>query len=268
MEHLIITHAGSAHFDEMLAVSLILAKYPEQRFRVERREPLASELNDPQIWVVDIGQRFEPELRNFDHHQDLNLPASFVLIGDFLGITEKMRYFSWWSLKDRLDRFGPVKVGEELGIDNFGKLQSPVESWFIDLFAGDPNAARPLLQKLGQNLISLGQRIAKGIDYWSQCRQVEIKGHLVLIGTSEESVGIQEFREQMPRPASACLTYDKRGEGWRLYRFDDCDGVDFSNLSDHPQIKFAHKGGFVAKTHRRLPTEQVLSLLEQGLTSL
>jgi len=65
---LIITHPGSAHFDEMTAVSLILAAHADTEFHIERREPIPEELDNPDIWVVDIGNRHEPEKRNFDHH--------------------------------------------------------------------------------------------------------------------------------------------------------------------------------------------------------
>ena len=44
---LIITHPGSAHFDDMTAVSLILAVYPDSKFRIERREPAQAELDNP-----------------------------------------------------------------------------------------------------------------------------------------------------------------------------------------------------------------------------
>ena len=66
--HLIITHPGSAHFDEVTAISLIMAVHTDTVFRVERREPKEAELDDPDVWVVDTGNQHEPEKRNFDHH--------------------------------------------------------------------------------------------------------------------------------------------------------------------------------------------------------
>ena len=69
---LIITHPGSAHFDEVTAIGLILAVNADTVFRIERREPTQEELNNPDIWVVDVGDQYEPETRNFDHHQDID----------------------------------------------------------------------------------------------------------------------------------------------------------------------------------------------------
>jgi uncharacterized UPF0160 family protein len=80
ISQLIITHAGSAHFDEVTAISLILALFPDENFCIERREPSQDELEDPSIWVIDTGNRHEPEKRNFDHHQSLDCPAGFVLV--------------------------------------------------------------------------------------------------------------------------------------------------------------------------------------------
>ena len=68
---LILTHPGGAHFDDITAVGFVLASYPETEFKVERRVPRKEELDDPEIWVLDIGNRHEPEKLNFDHHQSL-----------------------------------------------------------------------------------------------------------------------------------------------------------------------------------------------------
>jgi uncharacterized UPF0160 family protein len=49
---MIITHPGSAHFDEVTTVSLILALNNNTEFSIERREPLPAELDDSSVWVV------------------------------------------------------------------------------------------------------------------------------------------------------------------------------------------------------------------------
>ena len=69
----IVTHNGQAHFDEFLAISLIIARHEDTHFHIERRDPKVEELENPEIWVIDIGDRFEPPLKNFDHHQDLEV---------------------------------------------------------------------------------------------------------------------------------------------------------------------------------------------------
>ena len=108
----IITHDGSAHFDEFLALALIIAHYEEKQFEIERREPTEKELKNPDVWVVDIGHRYEPDLKNFDHHQDLSLGASFVLIAEHLKLGDAFKNAPWWHFKDQIDRRGDYKVAE------------------------------------------------------------------------------------------------------------------------------------------------------------
>jgi len=47
---------------------------------------------------IDIGLRHEPEKHNFDHHQSLDCPASFVLVADFFGLLETMLVMPWWPI--------------------------------------------------------------------------------------------------------------------------------------------------------------------------
>jgi hypothetical protein len=109
---LIITHPGSAHFDEITAISLILAVFTDTEFRIERREPSPAELDDPGVWVVDTGNRYEPEKRNFDHHQSLDCPVAFVLVAEYLGLLAALSVMPWWNFKDSVDRIGPVRSSQ------------------------------------------------------------------------------------------------------------------------------------------------------------
>lgn len=74
----IVTHGGIFHADEILAIASIRYFFggyiPVQRFfQVEY-------LANPYIFVLDVGQKYQPELGNFDHHQDGNLPSTNVLV--------------------------------------------------------------------------------------------------------------------------------------------------------------------------------------------
>ena len=44
---LIVTHPGSAHFDEVTAISLLTASFPDCDFEIERRDPTPKELDRP-----------------------------------------------------------------------------------------------------------------------------------------------------------------------------------------------------------------------------
>jgi hypothetical protein len=265
VSNLIITHPGSAHFDEFFAISLILARNPDASFRIERREPSVRELDDPEIWVVDIGERLEPERKNFDHHQDIDHAASFVLVSEYLGLKDNLKTLPWFDFKDRIDRFGPVKTGAEIGTQRLRITYSPFEEWYLEVFASDPMSCLPLMRSFGISMIKNAEDMASQFKFWGKCRKVTLGRHIVVIGHTDKTCGSQEYNETLDNPASVLITHDSRGKGWKMCRFDHFPKVNFSILEGHKDIKFAHKTGFVAKTHERIPIEEVLELVESAL---
>jgi hypothetical protein len=117
----------------------------------------------------------------------------------------------------------------------------------------------------GKNLISTGYRLKEQIAFWENCEQLLIKNKKIIIGYTDDIEGSVQFCETMPDPPVVRINYDGRGEGWSLSTLLDADGVDFSRLQGHNQIKFAHKNGFIAKTKNRIPLEEVLSLVEKAI---
>lgn len=76
----IITHSGSFHVDEIFAIALLARFYfgkPVLNLNIERtRDPqlLEGYTKDQNIFVIDLGGKYEPQNLNFDHHQkDPNL---------------------------------------------------------------------------------------------------------------------------------------------------------------------------------------------------
>lgn len=266
MSDLIITHPGSAHFDEFFAICLILAKYPKSDFIIERREPTNKELNAADIWVIDIGEKLDHALKNFDHHQNIELNASFVLIADYLGLKAELETLSWWSFKDKIDRFGPAKTGAEIGTKRLRNTYSPFEEWYLELFASDPNKLIPLMRSFGISMIKKAKTMASQFKFWKKCQKVIINGQTIFIGFSDSSTGAQEYNDTLAHQAAAVITYDSRGKGWKLCRFDNFTNIDFSKLEGHKAIKFAHKTGFVAKTNERLPIDEVLELVRLAIS--
>jgi hypothetical protein len=79
----IITHDGSFHADEVMAIALIFEHLGERP--VSRTRQISdAEFEDPAVWVIDVGRRFDPQLACFDHHQDASLAASCCLLADHL----------------------------------------------------------------------------------------------------------------------------------------------------------------------------------------
>lgn len=67
---LVITHNGIFHADEVFAVALLKRRFKDlQIFRTRDREILDKALDDPSIFLVDVGMHYNPSLLCFDHHQ-------------------------------------------------------------------------------------------------------------------------------------------------------------------------------------------------------
>jgi hypothetical protein len=262
---LIITHPGSAHFDEVTAVSLILAVYSNTEFIIERRNPTPVELDDPTVWVIDTGNRHEPEKRNFDHHQSLDCPSAFVLVADYLKLMDSLSILPWWHFKDSVDRFGPVTASKKFNAGDDRVNNNPVENWLIDRFSIESQGCVPLLKSFGASLIENGSALKRQLDFWKSCRKLVIAGVPAIIGENRESYGLEEFRRLEPNPPDIVISLDRRSDGWRLYRFEGTP-VDFSLLSDDPRIEFAHKTGFLAKTKDRLPVIDLVALIARAVT--
>ncbi len=261
---LIITHPGSAHFDDVTAVGLILAVYADKEFRIERREPSEDELDNPEIWIVDVGDRYEPEKRNFDHHQALGCPASFILVSRYLGLEETLSVIPWWNFKDEEDRFGPVKASAKYGAGDDLINKNPMETWLVDSFAESPEAYLPLVKDYGGYVIKLARLLKTQVDFWKSCPRVQIAGLTAIIGETRESAGLEEFRRLVKDPPDIIVSLDRRDDGWRLFRYDGTS-VDFTRIADRPEVSFAHKSGFLAKTKERLSVDKLIDLISEAV---
>jgi hypothetical protein len=263
-KELIVTHPGGAHFDEIAAISLILATFADVDFEVQRRDASVAELEDPSIWVIDTGNRHEPEKRNFDHHQSLECPASFVLVADYLGLSSALSVLPWWEFKDSVDRIGPEKSAARYGAGDTLVNRNPVEDWLVGTFAAEPGPALPLLRSLGTGLIADARSMERQIAFWGGSRRLLIGGVPAMIGETRESFGLEEFRRLDANPADIVISLDRRSDGWRLFRFDGAP-VDFSLIADRPEVEFAHKSGFLAKTRDRLGMEELIALVSKAI---
>ena len=264
---LIVAHPGTAHFDDVTAVSLILASHPGTEFRVERRQPTPADMDNPDVWVLDIGGRHEPDKHKFDHHQSLDCPATFVLVADYLKLTDILSVQPWWHFKDEVDRFGPVKTAQKYGAGDDLVNRSPVETWLVDTFAATTKPSAELLSIMkgyGMNLIQESRLLKSQIDFWKTSKRLVIAGRPAIIAESTETAGIDEYHRIADVPPEIVITLDKRGAGWRLFRFDGAP-VDFTRISDWPEIAFSHKSGFVATTKERISQDRLIELVSKAI---
>jgi hypothetical protein len=134
---LIITHPGSAHLDDFLSCCLVVNKIGNIK-KIKRKEPTKAEIKDPAIWKLDVGERLDPEIKCFDHHQDsMSEECTLSLL---------LKYWGMWSIANEVhnwlnivvinDTRGPKEVTKQLKISfkAMGALDSFVERTILDFF--------------------------------------------------------------------------------------------------------------------------------------
>ncbi len=270
----ILTHPGGAHKDDFLACCLLLATSPAP---IVRRNPTELELNDPQVCVIDIGGRHEPELMNFDHHQlprDHAPTCSISLVLQALGHYEDAKRFcEWLEPAEWFDCRGPVKTAQWLNVDRdvLNKLNSPIDVTVLRRFAyteylGPGDTMWELMKMIGEDLLNYIRSLRERLDYLMRTCEiwdVNAQSKIVVLPKSENmpsepSLGMGRFVEMkdLSDQVIALVYPDRRGSGYALSRYNDCAKLDFSLLEAESDILFCHTQGFLAKTtstsHNRL----------------
>ncbi len=280
----IVTHPGGSHKDEFLACCVLLAFHQVPIFR---REPPTADLDDPASAVVDVGDRHEPTLGNFDHHQfpkDHPPTCALSLVLGHFGLYEDARAFcDWLEPAEWLDTRGPVETSRWLGIgrDTLAKLNSPIDVTLLRRFAVvsrlDPG--QPLweiMRWIGDDLVSYLRNLRQRLDFIAATGEFwEVESphgpfrvlYLPRTGPlpDEPSAGLGRFLENHPDGGDVVgLVYpDRRGSGFGLSRHNDHPSLDFTRIGDCEDVHFAHARGFVAKTTATCP-ERLRELLGQS----
>ncbi|MCF6179687.1 MAG: MYG1 family protein [Geopsychrobacter sp.] len=271
----IIAHPGSAHKDDFMAVSVLLAVLGDAE--VFRREPTRAELDDPDCYVVDVGMELIPEKHNFDHHQDSALPCAFHLVMQHLGHHEAaMSMFVWYPQMSMMDVRGPYQTAEHLGIDPsvLFAASSPIDGYILSRFSKLAGLNRQdilfeFMQALGKDMLSLIERKMKRLERLkSEAQLVQVKHLKAITCQIDKSPKLaMELYLRFLEDDSVVMsiTPSVRGEGWELLRLGDHRVVDFLKIKNDPRVSFAHANGFLAKTEKRLPLEEVVLLAAQAV---
>jgi len=265
----IITHPGGAHKDDFLACSVLLSNHPVSIFR---RDPTEQELEDPEVAVVDIGHQHDPQLNNFDHHQlprDHEPTCALSLVLQKLEIYEDTKEFcSWLETTEWFDCRGPNDTAEWLGVDReaMAKLNSPLDVTMFQAFAkqkehhpGEP--VWEVMKMMGTDLVQYvtGLRgrinqVAKIEEFWDLGQGEDMMKVAFVPRTEpevEEASGGLAWRIKelgLEEEVVAMVYPDSRGGGYGMRRYDDNLALDFSQLSEQPDVHFTHNRGFIAKT--------------------
>jgi GNAT superfamily N-acetyltransferase len=264
----IITHPGGAHKDEFLACCVLLAN---DSVSILRQEATDQDLSDPQVVVVDVGHRHEPQLNNFDHHQfprDAEPTCSLSLVLSKLGIYEDARSFCpWLEVAEWFDCRGPNDTADWLGLDRevVGKLNSPIDITILQGFAKqvEHNPGEPIwevMQMMGKELVEYITGLRGRIDEVSNIEEVWMLNHgdeeFKVIFAPRSNPSIEEVsgalgwrvKELGLEEEVYVMVYpDGRGQGYGMKRFNDREEIDFSRIEKESDVRFAHARGFIAK---------------------
>ena len=270
MATLVIIHAGGAHKDELIALGLVASL--GDFLWVERRDPTEEELQNPDVWVLDVGMRHEPELRNFDHHQ---LPRDAVptcaasLVADHLGVD--LSVLSWWDLLKVLDSKGPKVAAKFIGLEWLPmELISPMDRYLIKTVSESTVVPQWVVYFMKDVVTSAKEEAALFIKEYALCNkhvsaftdadgiqsiQFHQKGSPLVMS----KVRIERFPE-----AAFSITSDDRGSGLAVFRFGDDPRIDFSKAAGEDWVHFAHVNGFLLKTKKDMPHLQLLDALRSA----
>ena len=169
MKMKIITHNGQFHADEVFACALILEHVGE--LEIQRTRVIdAVEYSNTETFIVDVGGVYDPEMRNFDHHQDELLEASNMLVLFYLRDND---FISNRLCEMYLDKMREISMIDRTGHDGMNGFQ--VNS-LIKSFNSLPNgfelaiqtargyikaqAINELLEQESREAFDAGERIA------------------------------------------------------------------------------------------------------------
>ncbi|RKX61048.1 MAG: hypothetical protein DRP29_01500 [Thermodesulfobacteriota bacterium] len=110
----IVSHLPPRHLDDFLAIALLKNFYKNAEIEFIHPQEIPEEYyEDKNIILVDAGCRYEPEKKNFDHHQDKNIPCSLILVMKYFGLDINAESV---KIIDYIDRFGFRATAERFGL--------------------------------------------------------------------------------------------------------------------------------------------------------
>lgn len=232
----IITHAGTHHADEILAIATIhhfVGELPvERNFR-----PSDEDFADSSIFVLDVGRKLDSQNLNFDHHQDGDIPATNVLILDFLCKDSKMKELLkkyLFSYVDAVDR-GKVVEGKE-------KVFSTPSFNSIIRNLNNVEGGFEIALQIAKNTLSAAIATAeKAIESENRWKGLEKVGKIAIQHDTEFIVGWREMAEA--DGVLALVSPNIRVEG--AYQITSRD-TEILKIPPHEKQTFLHANQFIA----------------------
>ena len=277
MSSRIVTHSGSAHMDDLISVCIVLAMDDEVKC-IERRPVEPEEIADPAVWVLDQGGVYDPENRNFDHHQ---FPAgtrrcTLSLIADHFDLKSDLDETVWFRTLVLDDTLGPIKTAGEVGCSATllkGLMRGPINEFALTRFEqakklDSDNELIKLLSAIGTHIVTDIRNKKERIQLIRKKAEfAEVNGLKVLFfmeDVPDPKLSINAYLKEKGKNAGVLVVNNTRESGWSLSRVGDHPRVDFRRIKGANDVLFVHANGFVAKT-RRIEKPAIIRLLETAI---
>lgn len=172
----IIAHVPPFHMDDYIATAILYSLTGAEITFIHPQKVTREMIFSKDIALVDVGLVYNPELNNFDHHQDKNLPCSAVLIKNHF--LPELGVNNFLYTIDIIDRFG-FKEAERIGLCKYNAeidkkrkiiLSFPVQKaypFILDILKKNLDYATGidlLYKKLKQNFEKEVTQIEKNIE--------------------------------------------------------------------------------------------------------
>ena len=271
---LIVTHPGGAHKDDFLACCLLAHLHSVP---IQRREPTDEDLADVATCVVDVGGVHDAELNNFDHHQfprDAPPLCALSLVLQNMGLYEDaLSFCAWLRPAEWFDTLGPNETAKLMGVPRaaFSELNSPIDISLLNRFANQTeltpdDTIYQVMSMVGEDIVNYVRSLRERLEFlkqhskwWTIETDADPINALFLeqsdVIANDPSFGLYAFiAEQEKADEVHALVYpDRRGSGFGLTRYEDCQRLNFSKIENQDDVRFAHKRGFVAKVEATDP---------------
>ena len=260
----IVTHTRPGHTDDILAVGLLSQKYPDAEIVfVHPQSPELEELKErDDVILVDVGGEYNPARKNYDHHQDTEVPSSLMLVlkHEFPEYLKAIKSLELWreSLEfiDYKDRFGPKKAEEITGINPKGGF---ILEEIIKEFGDTPEGIRAVGKTLTNRLEKTVEILRKFENGLEEVEIEEINGLKVAIDREGIPTGyiVEKFfpdliiQRNNRDPEHTSVIKNIEGE--------KADEIDLTVLSD--EAIFVHPTRFLVVLNR--PIEEVAGEVEE-----
>ncbi len=248
----VITHDGIFHSDELFSIALLMqfgGKEQVQIVRSRDAEFLTLYHDFSDVYIIDIGNDYNPELGNFDHHQD----------DDYVSDKASIRL-----VYDYLMHLG--KIEHELGLHLWDNLLMLINRWDLGLEQESANYYhRPLpslvssYNRATEDTATEFRQFEKALRFASECIENEIASYYQMKEAKRgllRSRHINSFTLLLDdfNPKYQNLLKQQRGIRFYIYPYKGDWAVAAVNAKTHPlppctdnsHLVFRHKNHFLA----------------------